>query len=339
MRAVTAVDIPDDRKPDYRKAKWIQWITIAYLVSVAIVLYFVLGSSQAMRAAWLEDMLSIIPSVAWVIATPIAWRKPDGNFPYGYHRAVGIAYLASALPLLGLGLYLIIEAAMKLFQATHPSMGTMVILGEPVWIGWPALLALAYSAIPSVILGRLKLPLARRLHDKPLIADAKMRKADWLTAGAAGIGVIGIGFGIWWLDAAAALLIGLDVLRDGFAQTSRSIGDLADRRPTTAEGGEDDLPERLRDWLCRLSWVENADVRMREAGHVLYGEGFVVPKDEGDLIRRINDAADEALGLDWRVAEFTITPVASLSVVEGRSDGASEPARAARDRHRSRPGR
>ena len=36
--------------------------------------------------------------------------------------------------------------------------------------------ALVYSAIPAVIIGRLKLPLARELHDKVLYADAQMNK-------------------------------------------------------------------------------------------------------------------------------------------------------------------
>jgi divalent metal cation (Fe/Co/Zn/Cd) transporter len=42
-----------------------------------------------------------------------------------------------------------------------------------------------------------------------------MNRADWMTASAAMVGVIGIGFGIWWLDSAAAILIALDVVRDG----------------------------------------------------------------------------------------------------------------------------
>ena len=56
--------------------------------------------------------------------------------------------------------------------------------------------ALAYSALPSVLLGRAKIPLAEELHNKVLYADAKMNKADWLTAGAAMVGVVGIGFGL-----------------------------------------------------------------------------------------------------------------------------------------------
>ncbi|MCX2721629.1 cation transporter [Roseibium salinum] len=313
MKLATSVDIPNERKPDYRKAKWLQWITIVYLISVVFVLYLVMGSSQAMRAAWLEDLLSLVPSIAWTITTPIAWRKPDPKFPYGYHRSVSIGYLAASLPLLLLGLFLVGDAAMKLVQAEHPTMGTLVIFGQPVWIGWPALLALIYSSVPSVILGRMKLKLADRLHDKVLYADAKMRKADWMTAGAAMIGIIGVGFGIWWLDAAAALVIGLDVIRDGFTQTKHAIGDLTDRRPmTTTQEKEEDLPERVRNQLCRLDWVKDAQVRLREAGHILYGQGFVVPTVDRVAVETISKAADDITRMDWRLAEFVLTPVTSF---------------------------
>ena len=40
-----------------------------------------------------------------------------------------------------------------------------------------------------------------------LYADAKMNKADWLTATAAMVGVVGIGVGLWWVDAVAAIAI------------------------------------------------------------------------------------------------------------------------------------
>ncbi len=76
--------------------------------------------------------------------------------------------------------------------------------------------ALLYGAIPPIFLGRMKQPLAETLHDKVLNADAAMNRADWLTAFAAIAGIIGIGIGIWWADAAAAIVIALDITRDGF---------------------------------------------------------------------------------------------------------------------------
>lgn len=60
------------------------------------------------------------------------------------------------------------------------------------------------SCVAPVILGRIKRRLAEQLHDKVLRADADMNRADWLTGLATAAGVVGIGMGWWWADAAAA---------------------------------------------------------------------------------------------------------------------------------------
>jgi hypothetical protein len=63
--------------------------------------------------------------------------------------------------------------------------------------------------------------------------------------------------------------------------------------------------------LRGFDWVEDAEVRMREEGHVFIGEAFVVPVDRDQLVERLSAAVD-ALALDWRVHELVIMPVARL---------------------------
>src|SRR3546814_16597548 len=63
--------------------------------------------------------------------------------------------------------------------------------GHVIWLGWPMLAALAWSAFPAWFIGRRQYPCARLLHDKVLSTDAKMREADWLTASAAAVAVFG----------------------------------------------------------------------------------------------------------------------------------------------------
>ncbi len=64
------------------------------------------------------------------------------------------------------------------------------------------LAALTYPIVPPFILGRLKQPVARRIQDMVVHTDALMQKADWMTGAAASVGIIGVGFGLWWADAA-----------------------------------------------------------------------------------------------------------------------------------------
>ena len=71
----------------------------------------------------------------------------------------------------------------------------VLIFRYVIWMGWLMILALLYSFIPAMILGRKKLPFAERLHIKVLLVDSQAQKADWMTAAATIVGIIGIGFG------------------------------------------------------------------------------------------------------------------------------------------------
>ncbi len=199
--------LPKDKQRLLDKARRLEWITLGFQVSIVIVMYLALGSSQAMKTAWVEDMLSMIPPIVFLISLRIRHRKPDTTHPYGYLRVTLLSFLMAAAAILVVGLYLIYEASHSLVTKTHPTLGHFDLFGHYVWIGWVMIAALIYAMIPPVILGRIKIKIAKELHEKTLHADAMMNKADWMTSGAACVGVIGIGFGFWWLDAVAAIFI------------------------------------------------------------------------------------------------------------------------------------
>lgn len=325
MRPARGHELPPHQDEVLRRAVRLEWLTVAYLLSAILFLYLTLGASQAMRTAWIEDMLSLIPAVAFLVANRIRGRDPNERYPYGYHRAVTIAFLCAALSLFLVGALLLYEAISALVAAEHPTIGSIEVFGRPIWLGWLMIPALVYSGVPAQLIGRKKLPLARELHDKVLHADAAMNRADWLAASAAIVGVLGIGLGLWWADGVAAAVISLDILRDGATNLRGVISDLLDSRPTTVDHDDiDGLPGRVVDALRALDWVADAQVRMREHGHVYFGEAFVVPADERPLPERIERAVDELLALDWRIQDLVIMPVASLEpsgYPPGSSDG------------------
>ena len=286
-----AKELPPDLRQTLRKARRLEWLTIACLVSAVGFLALVLGSSQAMKTAWFEDPLSLIPPIAFLVSARFNSRAPTERFPYGFHRMVSIGHLCAALALFAMGGYLLIESVAKLIAAEHPTIGSITLFGQTFWLGWLMLPALAWSGLPAIFLGRAKLPLARELHNKVLYADAHMNKADWLTAAAAMVGVVGIGFGLWWADAVAAALISLDTTRDGFTNLRHAVNDLMDQTPTTvAHDDTDPLRDRVAERLKELDWVADVEVRLREEGQIYFGEAFVVPSDPSDLTERIEEA-------------------------------------------------
>jgi len=309
----------------------LEWLTIAYLVTASVVVYLTLGQSQAMKAAWVEDILSLLPPIAFLVAARYRERPASERFPWGMHRAPSIAYLAAAIALLLFGGYVLFDSLMKLARLEHPPIGTVVVFGEQVWQGWLMLGALAYTGLPPVLLGRAKMKLAAGLHDKVLYADAEMNRADWLTAGAAAAGVIGIGFGLWFADALAGALIALDIVRDGARNVHRATYDLMDARPARYDASEPHpLNREVREALLALDWVRDVHVRLREAGHVLMGEALVVPVGDERLTERVREAGRRVRELDWRLRDVVVSPVPSLDDPGGPLEaGAAERAVAA----------
>src|SRR5690606_20713072 len=119
-----------------------------------------------------------------------------------------------------------------LVAAEHPPIGTIVLFGQSVWLGWLMIGVMALTIPLPIYFGRVKMRLAEELHDKVLYADADMNKADWMTAVGTIAGVTGIGFGLWWADSVAALLIAASILWDGVKNMGAAISDLMDTAAT-----------------------------------------------------------------------------------------------------------
>ena len=306
-------ELPKDKQNARTRAVRLSWITILFFASAVTLVYLALGSSQAMKAAWVEDMLAFVPPAAFLIADRIRFRSPNDDYPYGYHRSISIAYVIASTALLLLGLLILEDSVSKLIAVEHPPIGLVQPFGQQIWLGWIMIAVLTYTMVPAVILGRLKVPLAKELHDKVLFADAQMNKADWMTAGAAILGVLGIRFGLWWADPIAAIVISADIVRDGVRNIRAGMATLMDKRPQRVDDeGIDPLPARLESAIKELDWVSDARVRLREQGHVFYGDVLVVPQDQRDLVARIEKATKDLMEMDWRLFDLNISPRSTL---------------------------
>lgn len=316
-------ELTPERHKILEKAIRLQIWTILYFLSVVALMYFVMGSSQAMKTVWIEDMLNMIPPAVFLISAYLRNKQPNEHYPYGYHRATSVAFLIASVALLGMGAFLLVDALVKLFQAEHPTIGAVELRGAPIWLGWLMYPVLIWGVVPAIFLGRMKIRHARELHDKTLYADALMCKANWLTGLAGMVGVSGIALGWWWLDAVAAAAISLDILHDGFKYTGVGVTDLMDRVPRTVDDRQcEALPARLETELKKLDWVKDAQVRLREHGHVFFGEAFLRPVDRRNLLARIEQALTTAYQVDWRLQELVVQlvsePIQEVQETPGR---------------------
>lgn len=70
--------------------------------------------------------------------------------------------------------------------------------------------------------------------------------------------------------------------------------------------------DKVRAHLRGLPWVKDASVRLRDEGHVHFGEGFIVPQSDKELVRRLEEAVESAKALHWKIYDLVLTPVSEL---------------------------
>lgn len=307
-------ELSDEQAQALRKAVRVERTTIGTQIIVVALVAAVAGQSQAMRVAFVEDALSLLPPLAFLIAVRRIRRRPDPRHPYGHHRAVGAAHLVASVALLGMGLILVFDSGSGLITGEKPPLGVTHFAGITVWSGWLMIVVMIITTIPPLVLGRMKQKLAGPLHDKVLAADADMNRADWVTALATIAGIIGIGFGLWWADAAAALVVSVGIIKDGVTNLVHVISDLTDGSATKIGSSEPEpVIATLESCAIETPWVEQAAVRVRDQGHLFHSEIFVVPRVGTDpTAGQLEELQGRCIAADWRTQDTVVAPVREL---------------------------
>ena len=297
-------EIPREIEADLKRARRLEWWTLGWMASVILFMFLVMGSSQAMRTAWIEDVLSLVPAIVFLIGARLERKRSNRRFPHGFHRVHSLGFLVSAVTLTAVGALLLVESVMTLAKREHVTIPPIDLFGQHIWLGWLMVAALLYSVVPPMILGRMKLPVAKRLQDKVLHTDAMMQKADWMTGLAGVAGVVGLGLGFWWADALAAALISLSILKDGVTALRTSTAELIDGAPRALDRDElaadaEALKRALHDRY------PGADVRLRETGRFIHAQlGQARPEAEVRLAEIWPGDPDRA----WRFAQLSFVP-------------------------------
>jgi divalent metal cation (Fe/Co/Zn/Cd) transporter len=292
-------EIAHDMKAAVRLEKWNIFWTLTYVGALGLAM----GSSQAMKTAWVEDILGLIPPIAFLIGERFERRGADTFFPYAYDRVNGLGFLVASVALAAVGLFLLKDAVTALLSQEHVTVGTVRIWGRDVWLGWFMLAAQAYACIPPFIIGRKELKLAKALRDKLIHTDALMNKANWQTGVAGFLGVAGLGFGYWWADPVAAALISASIIWDGWKAMKIAAGELIDGVPR--ELGDENLSKEAES-LAQELWKRFPKAKailLRETGRFIRAE--VVGARPGDFNR-------DALKIDgcdaWRIDSISFRP-------------------------------
>lgn len=301
--------LPDQLSDVMARAVRLQYWHLFWTVNIIVVMGLVMGQSQTMKTAWIEDTLALVPVIAFLVAARFERRRHRSRrYPFGFERVNGLGFFVSAVSLTAVGGFLLYNAIKTLVVAEHATVGSIVLLGQDVWLGWLMLAAQLYSLVPPLIIGRMELPLAEALNDKLLHTDALMNKANWMTGAAGLAGVIGLGLGWWWADSVAAAIISVDILNDGVKALRSSTAELVDGAPRALSSPRlSDDAQRLQDRLA--ADFPGADIRLRETGRLIRAEvhGAYPPAEPRHPSHYWPGDHDRA----WRLAQVSFVPPTS----------------------------
>ena len=291
-------------RADMKAARRLEWWNIFWTCTYVAALGVAMGGSQAMKTAWVEDILGLIPPIAFLVAERYERRSANKRFHYGYDRVNGLGFFVAAVALSAVGLLLLWDAAAVLVAREHVTVGTTRIMGHDVWLGWFMIAAQAYACIPPFIIGRKELKLATRLRDKLIHTDALMNKANWQTGLAGIVGVALLGFGFWWGDAVAAAIISASIILDGWRALKVAIAELNDGVPHELEGGNRAKDAKAVEKALKAMFP-GAKVLLRETGRYIRAEVVGAEPRKGFSP---DELEIEGLDAPWRLDSVAFRP-------------------------------
>ncbi|WP_447762016.1 cation transporter [Sphingopyxis panaciterrae] len=304
--ADTHVDsLPPALRDTLRRAERLEYWNIFWTITIIAVMGLVLGQSQTMKTAWIEDTLGLVPPIAFLIAARMERKgKQSRKFPFGFERVNGLGFFLAAVALAATGALLLWDSVMTLIKAEHASVGSVQLFGHDIWLGWLMIGAQIYAMIPPMIIGRKELPLAEELADKLLHTDALMNKANWMTGAAGVAGIIGLGLGWWWADSVAAAIISFDILHDGLKAIRSSTAELVDGTPRALASAEIAQEAEALEAALKQRYPD-ATIRLRETGRLIRAEVHgCLPDEPFD----VNGHWPGKTERNWRLAQISFVP-------------------------------
>ncbi|MFM7506193.1 MAG: cation diffusion facilitator family transporter, partial [Rubrivivax sp.] len=193
-------------------------------LSVAVATIALKGGAWAATGSvsLLSDALESLVNLAgamfalWMVA--VAARPPDDEHPWGHHKAEYFSSGFEGVLILGAALAILYEAAHRLFDP------------QPVeQVGLGIALAILSSALNGGLAWSM-LKKAREVHSMALEADARHLFTDVVTSAGVVAGLVGVMLTGWlWLDPVLAMLVALNILREGWHLLRRSADGLLDQ--------------------------------------------------------------------------------------------------------------
>jgi cation diffusion facilitator family transporter len=251
-------------------------ILIALLVTGLKVVAWQMTGSVALLSDALESLVNIGGAVMAWFAVRYAQRPPDADHPYGHHKAEYVSAVVEGSMIVVAALLIVNEA--------------VAALGRPSSADWSSggLVVNALAMVVNLVWARILLRRGRQLKSPALTAGGRHLMSDvWTSAGV----LVGLGLALasGWaiLDPLLALLVAVNILREGWLVIATSVNGLMDTAAPPEERA------RIEDIIHHSAngALQVHGLKTRRAGRALFVE-FHMVVDGTMSVRAAHDICD-----------------------------------------------
>ncbi|QEP42853.1 cation transporter [Ectothiorhodospiraceae bacterium BW-2] len=213
---LSALPPNDSRYPDIRRVTLVG-TAIDLLLTILKLTGGWLANSQALIADGIHSLSDLATNIVVLVAAKQGSKAADSDHPYGHERFETLATVILGTVLIAVGLGIAWEAVERLQSETGPSPGVMAIV------------IASLSVLSKEWLFHYTMRLANKIHSPMLKANAWHARSDAISSIVVIIGVAGTMLGYGVLDAIAAIIVALMIVKIGFELGKESINELVDR--------------------------------------------------------------------------------------------------------------
>lgn len=253
-----------------------------------------LTASVALLSDALESLVNVGGAVIAWIAVHYAKRPADAGHPFGHHKA---EYFSAVVE----GIMIIIAALLIVEQSIH----ALINLRSTADWGQAGLWVNAVALVLNLLWARVLIGRGSALNSPALAAGGRHLMSDvWTSVGVLGGLILALMTGWAILDPLLALLVALNILREGYAVVVSSVNGLMDSAAPPAERAKiEEILHRAAEGALQVHGLKT-----RRAGVALFVEFHMVVKGAMTVqaSHDICDCIEEAIQAELPEAQVII---------------------------------
>jgi len=254
------------------------------------------AQSQALVADGVHSLSDLVTDVAVLYAAKHSHQEADEDHPYGHGRIETVVTVGLGIALIGVAVGIMIDATNRLFNPN-------TLLSPGMW----ALVIAFISVISKEAIYQYTMVVARRYRSNMLKANAWHSRSDAISSIIVVIGIIGSMAGLAYLDAIAAIGVGIMIAKIGWDLAWHSLKELIDT------GLETDRVKEIEKSILNVDGVTTlhilrtrqigadalVDVHIQVEPHISVSEGHYISETvRSKLIKEIEEVIDVMVHID-----------------------------------------